>query len=558
MRRRSLPLARQVLELEAVGGQVHVELDARARDRRVRRRGAAHLHVLGVGTPAPAAGDVHVAVAVGGPAVGDAAVEDPHRLPLPVVLDDVADLVGLPVDAEDELPVEVVAVVRYRLDEPDGPLHERVVERHPREPLPPGLAEAVARDRSVEDPAVPARVRHELDLPLERIGRERMVLVLHGDELVGEVLGLGVEAVEAVVLRHLGAEDAVGAVGRRDGAYAAERRHVGPELIAVSRVLVTPAERRAAVQIGGLDQEIFVEAAELLRVRLAHRVALEHLGARVDRDGALGGLRLLVEPHEERLQAVVAVRPVGVLVVPHDLVRDLRILGVQLREGPAEAVLGRLAGGGLDHGPVLVELELARVRLGRLMEAVVEGVVAGLDLADRRGELALLVVGEDLGREEVLRLLPVALVEGAAGLQLRAGRRSPEEPDREHRSHESRPLHGLSMAPERMSSEPRGCQGGAVAPASSAATKVLMRAAFTPRSPCPSRDLERTSIRLVPSASGRTRMAMSSWKPKSRLVAIASMSPADGSRQVTVRPICRATASARANASGAPARTRAG
>src|SRR5206468_2319863 len=84
-------------------------------------------------------------------------------------------------------------------------------------------------------------------------------------------------------------------------------------------------------------------------------------------------------------------------------------------------------------------------------------------------------------------------------------------------------------------------------------TKVLMRAAFTPRSPCPSRDLERTSIRLVPSASGRTRMAMSSWKPKSRLVAIASRSPADGSRQVTVRPICRATAWARADAPAAAA-----
>ena len=69
-----------------------------------------------------------------------------------------------------------------------------------------------------------------------------------------------------------------------------------------------------------------------------------------------------------------------------------------------------------------------------------------------------------------------------------------------------------------------------------------MRAAFTPKSPCPSRDLERMSIRLVPSASGRTRMAMSSWKPKSRLVAVASRSPADGSLRVTVRPIRRATA----------------
>src|SRR5437667_12297407 len=102
------------------------------------------------------------------------------------------------------------------------------------------------------------------------------------------------------------------------------------------------------------------------------------------------------------------------------------------------------------------------------------------------------------------------------------------------------------------------CQRGGAPAASIAWTKVLMRAAFTPKSPCPSRDLERMSIRLVPSSSGRTRMAMSSWKPKRRLVAVASRSPADGSLRVTVSPICRATASARVKASGTPARTRAG
>ena len=72
----------------------------------------------------------------------------------------------------------------------------------------------------------------------------------------------------------------------------------------------------------------------------------------------------------------------------------------------------------------------------------------------------------------------------------------------------------------------------AAARVASAVSNARIRAAFAPRSPCPTRDLERMSTRLPPAGSGRTRMTTSSWKPKSLLVATASSSPACGSRRV--------------------------
>src|SRR6185369_14305109 len=104
--------------------------------------------------------------------------------------------------------------------------------------------------------------------------------------------------------------------------------------------------------------------------------------------------------------------------VPHHLRGDLGVVRIELRERRAEAVLGRLAGGRVDERAVLVELELPLVRLARLVVAIVEGVVARLDRADRRGELPVLVVLEDLRSEEILPLLPRALVELLACLEL--------------------------------------------------------------------------------------------------------------------------------------------
>src|SRR5262249_51611661 len=61
--------------------------------------------------------------------------------------------------------------------------------------------------------------------------------------------------------------------------------------------------------------------------------------------------------------------------------------------------------------------------------------------------------------------------------------------------------------------------------AASALWKLRMRAALTPRSPLPLRDLDRISTMLAPVGWGRTRMTMSSSKPKTALVATASSSP---------------------------------
>ena len=75
-----------------------------------------------------------------------------------------------------------------------------------------------------------------------------------------------------------------------------------------------------------------------------------------------------------------------------------------------------------------------------------------------------------------------------------------------------------------------------------------MRAAFAPTSLRPTRDFERTSMRL-PAPAGAMRTTTSSLKPNQRVVATASMRPALASAS-TSRPIARAAASARANACG--------
>src|SRR2546425_12326396 len=69
--------------------------------------------------------------------------------------------------------------------------------------------------------------------------------------------------------------------------------------------------------------------------------------------------------------------------------------------------------------------------------------------------------------------------------------------------------------------------------APSAAAKARMRAALTPKSPLPSRDFERMSMRL-PASSGRTRITTSSLKWKRALSETASIVRVCGSALVTV------------------------
>ena len=75
-----------------------------------------------------------------------------------------------------------------------------------------------------------------------------------------------------------------------------------------------------------------------------------------------------------------------------------------------------------------------------------------------------------------------------------------------------------------------------------------MRFALVPRSLLPTRDTERTSMRL-PAGAGATRITTSSRKPNHGVVAVASMRPAAASAAAISQPMPLAASSARANAS---------
>src|SRR5439155_14078156 len=68
-----------------------------------------------------------------------------EQLPLPVVLGAVAAEEDLLVEPEDDLPVEIVAVLRHRLDDPVRATDEHLLDRAPRRALPVGDLEADAR-----------------------------------------------------------------------------------------------------------------------------------------------------------------------------------------------------------------------------------------------------------------------------------------------------------------------------------------------------------------------------------------------------------------------------
>ena len=76
-----------------------------------------------------------------------------------------------------------------------------------------------------------------------------------------------------------------------------------------------------------------------------------------------------------------------------------------------------------------------------------------------------------------------------------------------------------------------------------------MRRALAPRSLRPTRESERTSMRLA-GPSGVMRTTTSSLKPKNSVVAVASMRSACGSAATIFQPSLRAAARQRSNATG--------
>src|SRR5205085_11807987 len=109
--------------------------------------------------------------------------------------------------------------------------------RRPREPLPVlhHVADGALVVVRVRAPAA-LRQRAPLHLAGDAVGVDEAEALLVADDLPLEVLGLAVEE-EAVVLTLVGAEEPAGSVRRRDGADAAQRRHVCPAEVTLGRVL---------------------------------------------------------------------------------------------------------------------------------------------------------------------------------------------------------------------------------------------------------------------------------------------------------------------------------
>src|SRR5262249_46138045 len=87
-----------------------------------------------------------------------------------------------------------------------------------------------------------------IDCAIETRGIGEHELLPLADQPPGEVLGLAVEE-GTVILREIGTEKAVGAVGGRYLPDALEGWDVGPGLIVLGRVAKAPAERCRTVQI---------------------------------------------------------------------------------------------------------------------------------------------------------------------------------------------------------------------------------------------------------------------------------------------------------------------
>ena len=338
----------------------------------------------------------------------------PRELPVP------RPLPGVVVDPQLEPSVQVVLVLGHAFQDPEAAFGEGRGDGSPGDARPPLHLEArgaVVVGRDGAPAANRERPPHDLAGDAVRIDEAEPVLV--AGDLPGEVLGLAVEE-EAVVLARIGAEEAVGAVGGRHGAHAPERGHVGPVHVALGRILVAIAERGGALQVGRARAQREELEEEVVGVR--GRRVLPRLSVVVEEADVLNGRAVEARaphPGEQHEVPAVAAGVVGVVDVPQHLVPGVRIVLPDVRERQARDVVGPFASRLVDGGLVLVEHEMLGVPPGRLLEAIVPAPARVRELDDGVPVVPVLVVPQDLGRQEVLRLFRRRPLERRSG-----GRRS--------------------------------------------------------------------------------------------------------------------------------------
>ena len=251
----------------------------------------------------------------------------------------------------------------------------------------------------------------------------------------GDVPGVAVVAVDVGVLP----EERVGALRGREAAHAAQRRQVEPGVVLLARLDVAVAERADALQVERLEDgiETLLHAVAVGIRLLGLRIDVEprrpeEAAEVVEEEVALDGHRAVLRDGAGvgvEVAQVGVVEPVHepVLVVPHDLVGELRVLRVEVRERlPGDVVLQAEAVGRQLHlGGVLLGGLLVRLRP-----------LDPLRLDDRDGEAAL-DAPLHARRDEVLHLGDVAGVDLVARRHVRERAPPSDATGREH--HECQP-----------------------------------------------------------------------------------------------------------------------
>src|SRR5439155_3377467 len=207
---------------------------------------------------------------------------------------------------------------------------------------------------------------------------------------------------------------------------------------------------------------------------------------------------------------------------PERLVTGVGVLRIDVREGQPADVLGPLAGRLVDRRLLLVEHQVLGVPLGRLVEPVVPRPFRVREVDQLVRVVAVLEVVVDLGRQEVLHIVRIRLVEHRPRLDRSHPRRRHEaEPQcqPERQTHQAA-LHRRSPPPPPAGAHayPPAAPTRAVRPSSAAAASARMRCRSSAYL-IAKRGLKRETIggmnmsapiRWKPSSS-TSRSAMSAW-----------------------------------------------
>src|SRR5262249_19653953 len=134
--------------------------------------------------------------------------------------------------------------------------------------------------------------------------------------------------------------------------------------------------------------------------------------------------------------------PGPVEVVPKDLVSGGRILAVDRRERKPDDVRRLLPRRLVDDRAVGVDRELPGVGGGTGLEFGRVVVLLRRPVAELVGVFAVLVVLEDLGRQQILRVPPAVLVDHLTGLEVGGARGGGDRGDRDREQRPSEFTHG--------------------------------------------------------------------------------------------------------------------